>query len=140
MMKALTTLVLVLLAGCANYATEQANAYRRGDFAEAERLALQAISAGNELDKSWFNLGVTYQRTGRQAQAVKAYTMAARYGHPRGQQALVSLNQPVPAADLAQRSSTDGIAAGIDGFNRGYNSGVTCTTYGDADFRRTVCR
>lgn len=138
-MKALTALLLALLAGCANYATEQANAYRRGDFAQAERLALQAIRSGHELDKSWFNLGLTYQRTGRQAQAIRAYTMGARYGDPRSQQALVSLNQPVPAADLAQRG-TDGIAAGLDGFNRGYGSGVTCTTFGDPDLRRTVCR
>lgn len=139
-MKLLAALLFVALSGCANYATQQANAYNRGNFAEAERLAIEAIRTGNEVDKSWFNLGLIYERKGQRDQAVKAYTMSARYGNQRAPGALATLGAPVPAPDLVRQTDTSGVAAALDGFNRGYSGGINCTTYGFDDLKRTNCR
>jgi len=78
------------------------------------------------------------------AEAMFELNLAARYGIPEAQKMLVSIGQPVPAADLASNSNSAGssgssdlsdalllLNAALDGFNKGMdknNNSVSCTS------------
>lgn len=139
----LSALFTALLFGCAASPRQLGSeALTRGDLRTAEQQLTIAARQGS--GATWNDLGNLYHRQGKIQQAIDAFNMGARYGDPTARANLARNKLPIPPADLVRApsntSSTDGIAAGIDGFNRGYNSGVTCTTFGDASFSRTTCR
>lgn len=135
---ALLLLSLAALPGCSSMSERTVYALNAGNFALAEQNAMAAIQEGDPY--GWNNLGVVYARTGRRDEAVKAYTMAARYGIPVAQQNLIVLNQPVPTADLAtgslpRPSSTTALDAGLsllnsaaDGYTQGKVNAATAAT------------
>lgn len=88
----------VLLSACTSLHQEGMNAFQSGNTALAEQKILAAIRGG-DVD-AWNNLGVIYERTGRQELANRAYQMAARYGNATAQQNLIAKGLPVPPADL----------------------------------------
>ncbi len=100
-MKVFVFFLAILLSGCATRMQMAERAVQEKRFADAERMYSAEISAGKNVALAWNNLGVVYMRSGRPQMAVKAYTMAARYGDPVAQQNLVSMKLPVPPADLA---------------------------------------
>jgi hypothetical protein len=136
MLVRITLVVLVAaLTGCATptvslgYAAAQ-----RGDWATAERLALQSIRDGDDVGLAWNNLGFVYAKTGRRDMAVRAWSMGARYGDTTAQANLVSAGQPVPAPDLIARNSTGSDLAtlaiilggsAVSGYNQGRAAGST---------------
>ena len=119
-----------LLAACATTPSsfEQGTAAgRAGDFATAETLLRRSINNNESVPESWNNLANVYFLTNRKPQAIQALTVAARYGLSRAQTRLVSLNQPVPPADLVNKrvgpSGSEALAqilnAGVQGWNQG---------------------
>lgn len=130
-MRPFLLLVFLLLAGCATHSTLGVNALSRNDLGFAERELIAAIREGDT--DSWYNLGVTYMRQGRRADAERAFEMGARYGQPMSQAALGRLGKPVPRADLVQannqsQSNSQALGELLDSFNRGYRSGINCRT------------
>lgn len=124
--RVICAVIAAILAGCATapgLADQSAAAGRAGDLAQAERLAVAAIRAGDQPGKAWHNLGVALARTGRPAQAEQAFTMSARYGYADAQLALAREGRPVPAADLVPRP---GVAAPslADAALKGYLDGL----------------
>lgn len=138
-MRFLLVLVL-LLAGCATAQSLGRASLDRGDLKGAERQLTQSIRQGDT--SAWNDLGVTYHRQGRIQEAIDAFNMGARYGDPTARANLARNKLPIPPADLASapRSSSDGVAEAIDGFNRGYSGGINCATFGSSDLRMTNCR
>lgn len=131
--------IALLLTACATPNDLGRQALSRGDLPGAEREFTQAIRHGDA--SAWNSLGVVYERQNRLRAAVAAYTMGARYGDPTAIENLSHNNLPIPKADLAatRPSSTDGLAAALDAFNRGYSGGMNCTSWGWDDLKRITC-
>jgi hypothetical protein len=145
-MKALAlALALFLLAGCASGPSHHQlgqQALHRGDLPAAEQQLRHAISTGETT--AWNDLGVVYSRTNRQALAVDAFRMSARYGDPAGKANLSRRNLPIPAADLLKAEESDSavIGGGMKTLVDGYRGNqTTCTTLlvGDT-LARTTCK
>lgn len=121
-----------LVVACASTFNDGTKALESQNWALAEQLLLKAIRDGDDVPKSWNNLGYVYMSTGRRDLGIRSYTMAARYGLAQSQANLVSLNQPVPSPDLANsRAGSSGaealtniLGAGIDGYNQGRAAGA----------------
>jgi tetratricopeptide (TPR) repeat protein len=131
----------LFLTACATPFRLGEQAFARGDLAGAERQYTTAIRSGDP--SAWNNLGVVYYKQGKVQAAIDAFNMGARYGDPTARANLARNHLPIPAADLASAhgSSTDGMAAALDGFNKGYSGGsVTCTSFGWSDLKRIDCR
>lgn len=94
----LGVLLVTILSACTSLHREGLDAFNAGNPKLAEQKLLAAIREGDT--GAWNNLGVVYERTGRQALADRAYQMAARYGSATAQQNLINRGLPVPAADL----------------------------------------
>lgn len=104
-------LASVIVAGCAmqrplsEIYRFEIEAAERGDFQVAENSLGRKASAG-DLD-AMVVLGVLYyEKMGRQNQGINLITLAARRGSTNAQQVLASMGKPVPAPDLARRSSS----------------------------------
>ena len=112
---------VALIAGCASPHEAGRAAMERGDFRVAEQELITAARRGD--GAAWNDLGVLYHRQGKIQAAIDAFNMAARHGDPTARATLARNKLPVPAPDLAQRpppAASDGLAAGLQGFNRGY--------------------
>lgn len=141
MRRLLPVLAIALLFGCASPRQVGSEALARGDLRTAEQQLTIAARQGD--GAAWNDLGALYHRQGKIQQAIDAFNMGARYGDPTARANLARNKLPVPAADLAKSATapdTSGLAAALDGFNRGYSGGLTCTTFGDSSLSRTSCR
>lgn len=91
------------LAGCAAPSQQGLNFMNAGNFQAAYNVFSQCAANGDPYCIN--NIGVMYHRGQMQGgvnvtEAVKYYTLAARYGIPIAQQNLRALGRPVPPADL----------------------------------------
>jgi tetratricopeptide (TPR) repeat protein len=93
-------LLTIVLTGCTTPFQDGNKALAAGDFESARQLYYKAINRHESEAASWNNIGVTYRRQGNTADAIKAYTWAARYGSPEARKNLAQLKVPVPPADL----------------------------------------
>lgn len=117
----LAAIVCASLVGCASPRDVARELMKHGDVQGAERQLV--IGARDGDGAAWNDLGVLYHRQGRIGEAVDAFTMGARYGDPTARANLARNGLPIPAADLAGRSSTDALGTGIGAFTDGYNRG-----------------
>lgn len=107
-------LVALLLTGCANQNFNKGVAsFNRNEFASAYNFFLLCV---NETQDSgcMFNVGMSAYRSPNQdeaewikhqEEAVRWYTLAARYGNQNAISQLIQLGKPVPAADLVQQQT-----------------------------------
>lgn len=102
-----------------------------------------------------YNIGVSYEKTNRQAEAIPYYDISARLGLPQAKTRLAQLNQPIPDNDLEreykakQKAAADNgqsfvgltvdvLNALVGGYNRGADAALRnrprsamCTTTGN---------
>lgn len=106
--RALTTVALfgsATLYGCSTIMGPQTNfergnaALNAGNLPLAETHFMAATKEGEP--NAWNNLGVVYEQLSRRDDAVRVYTLAARFGMPVAQSNLMRLGAAVPTADLA---------------------------------------
>lgn len=120
-----------LVVGCATTYNDGTRAAQNGNWPLAEQLLRKAIQEGDDVPSAWTNLGYVYMSTNRMDLAIRAYTMAARYGDTQAQSNLVRLNKPVPSPDLAKAQAGSGtdaltniLGAAVDGYNQGRTAGA----------------
>lgn len=124
-----TFFAILLIAGCSTTYNDGTQAMQDGRFALAEQLLTRAIREGDNLPESWNNLGVVYDRTGRLDQAIRSFTMGARYGNPVSQENLRKLGKPVPPADLVASLGYGGYSLGAPQRVAAANSICNCKGY-----------
>ena len=153
------------LYGCSTIMGPQTNfergnaALSAGNLPLAETHFMAATKEGEP--NAWNNLGVVYEQLSRRDEAVRAYTLAARFGMPVAQSNLMRLGAAVPTADLAAlvaqpqaqgNTAAELTGAVLQGIAQGYRSPapptppakpVTCTslTIGFGQFAKvkTIC-
>lgn len=142
-------LCFAVLAGCASPASIKINegvtAANRGDLAAAEQLTREGLQLSPDAaDRAVGinNLGTFALRRGDLAEAVRAWTLAARMGDPSAQQNLLNHGAPVPAADLAPQAAAGG-GGGLDAalllFLAGSQGGGQCIHQKAGSYGVTTC-
>lgn len=115
-------LAALLLAGCATSAAWEDLA--RQQMAAGQCNAARATVYANQADPGAQagEIGAVFAECDRNmAEAVRFWTISARYGNGFAQQTLAKLGKPVPAPDLQQAQGP----GAVESFMQGYNQGRT---------------
>ena len=114
-----SALVVMLIAGCAAPWHRHAQQLVLTGQCQAARRAIEANENDPGMKAGW--IAATFADCDKNMpEAIRWFTLSARYGNPVAQQSLAQLRQPVPPADLARGVPRQESAA--EAFLRGYNS------------------
>jgi hypothetical protein len=135
------------VAGCATSRPWAAQAKQL--MASGQCQAARNVVYANEQDPGMRAglIGSTYSDCDRNmAEAVKQWTLSARYGNAYAQKTLAQMNQPVPSPDLARSASRGPGSALMDGYNaagRAPSPSVDlptrCNSYRNGNNVQTTC-